>query len=146
VVPAKPDILPALPADVAHERGRALQHLMWTQVGILRRQAELQRAMEQLTQWLEEDALAATGIAVEITHNAFRNRLQCAWLMTRGALARHESRGCHYDADHPNPHQPPEDLIQCLGSAQPERRPIGAADADASVARTLPSAASGTTR
>lgn len=146
VVPAKPNVLPALPADVAHERGRALQHLMWTQVGILRRQAELQRAMEQLTQWLEEDALAATGIAVEIAHNAFRNRLQCAWLMTRGALARHESRGCHYDADHPNPHQPPEDLIQCLGAAQPERRPIDAADAGASVARTPPSAALGTAR
>ncbi|MGC9238497.1 MAG: L-aspartate oxidase [Acidithiobacillus sp.] len=144
--PSRPDILPPIPSEIARERAHALQGLMWDRVGILRRHEALQQAVDQLTQWGEDGALAAAGVSMDAAHTALRNRLQCAWLMARGALARRESRGCHYDADYPDALQPPSDLIQRRGQGQPERRPIVDAGKDASVAKIPTSATSGTAR
>jgi len=144
LAPRPPDILPPLPAELAAQRGRHLQQLMWDRVGILRRQDELQQALDQLAQWCEDEAMGTDGLTTQPNHGALRNRLQCAWLMARGALARRESRGCHYDADHPQARHPPADLIQRRGREQPERRPIDDAGKDASDASIRRSATSGT--
>ena len=67
-----------------------VQELMWRRVGIIRDDAELKSALDELAQLAEEELNART-----------RNFITLARLIAQAALWRTESRGGHYRADFP---------------------------------------------
>jgi succinate dehydrogenase/fumarate reductase flavoprotein subunit len=69
---------------------------MWRQVGILRNGKDLTSAIGQLES-IELPKSEKPGRA----EYELRNLRELALLMTRSALARHESRGSHYRSDFP---------------------------------------------
>lgn len=95
--PAAAALPPAPQADPPEdlgERARRLGQLLFDDVGIVRNDAGLARACAALDQW--QDEATAAGSA------ALRGRLTVARLMAHGARARLESRGVHYNEDHPS--------------------------------------------
>lgn len=91
-----------------------LRQRMWHQVGIARRDAELQKALEEIRPLYEEvedlyQHSTPTGRLAEV-----RNMVTCGLLIIRCALLRKESRGLHYNLDHPDldPSGPRESVIQ----------------------------------
>ncbi|MFH1107525.1 MAG: L-aspartate oxidase [Candidatus Micrarchaeota archaeon] len=98
---------PHLPAlKVAAETGREkilrtqIKALMWGKAGIVRKTAGLRSAKKEL-EGIQRKAAAllrrgASYEAVEVANMAL-----AGWLVTGAALARKESRGCHYNADFP---------------------------------------------
>lgn len=87
---------------VSHDRGE-VRRLMWDLVGIVRSDERLAIAEERVRQMLDEhEALWQRGPwtpeRVEL-----RNLLQVAHLIVRSAVGRRESRGLHYNQDHPEP-------------------------------------------
>lgn len=90
------------PADHAAEseclKLRAkLQYLMWKHVGLVRDEENLLFVKEQLTQWLPMIDYNYSSVG----SNENRNILLGACMMCEAALARRESRGCHYRSDYP---------------------------------------------
>ncbi len=87
------------PLDVEDLR-RSLQALMWRQVGIRRRGPGLEEALETIADWgryvwpQQLDSPRAWEL---------QNMLTVAYLVTRAALERQESRGVHYREDYPEP-------------------------------------------
>jgi succinate dehydrogenase/fumarate reductase flavoprotein subunit len=73
-----------------------IRDIMWRLVGILRSGKELTSAIDQL-QTLEPEKAETYGRA----HCELRNMHALALLMSKSALARHESRGSHYRSDFP---------------------------------------------
>ena len=73
-----------------------IRDIMWRLVGILRSGKELMSAIEQLKS-LEPPKTDAHGRA----HCELRNMHALALVVTKSALARHESRGSHYRSDFP---------------------------------------------
>jgi len=71
----------------------AVRDLMWREVGLVRAQAGLQRALGQLER-LRPRLASSQGEAA--------NLLEVATLVATAALARPESRGAHYRSDHPD--------------------------------------------
>jgi len=74
---------------------------MWNYVGIVRTTKRLERAAHRirtLGQEIEDyyGAFRVTSDLIEL-----RNLHQCADLIVRSALKRHESRGLHYTLDYP---------------------------------------------
>jgi len=76
----------------------SLKSLMWRQMGVERTQSGLEDALSKIAFWSRavEDLGPAEPRAWELL-----NMLTVARLMTIGALAREESRGCHWRSDHP---------------------------------------------
>jgi L-aspartate oxidase len=81
----------AIEAHPAIERD--IRERMWANVGVVRDAAGLERALAQF------EALAPGAS----THLIARNMLDVGRLVAAAALARTESRGAHYRADHPDP-------------------------------------------
>jgi L-aspartate oxidase len=85
--------------DLADIRN-SLQSLMWRQVGVERRGAELAEALEAVEGWcryvLPRQFADPQGWQLQ-------NMLQVARLMIASALAREETRGVHFRADCPEP-------------------------------------------
>jgi L-aspartate oxidase len=85
--------------DLADIRN-SLQSLMWRQVGVERRGAELAEALEAVEGWcryvLPRQFADPQGWQLQ-------NMLQVARLMIASALAREETRGVHFRADRPEP-------------------------------------------
>jgi L-aspartate oxidase len=85
--------------DLADIRN-SLQSLMWRQVGVERRGAELAEALEAVEGWcryvLPRQFADPEGWQLQ-------NMLQVARLMIASALAREETRGVHFRADRPEP-------------------------------------------
>ena len=76
---------------------RATRRQLWEHAGIVRTPDGLASAMGAIGSWGRVSRPApATRRAVETV-----NALTVGWLMTRAALARHESRGAHFRADAP---------------------------------------------
>lgn len=75
-----------------------LKDLLWKQAGILRNVTGLQSCLLQLTEW-EQQLLNLQVKSVQTCE--VLNMVQTGLLITRGALARQESRGCHYRTDYP---------------------------------------------
>ncbi len=79
-------------------RGR-LQNLMWEKAGIVRTDAGLETARTELTGLSQE----AEAQDVSVAGAELRNLLAASRLVVECALRRPESRGLHYNEDHPKP-------------------------------------------
>lgn len=103
---APPGRAPAGPApeqrtgeSLAGLRG-LLRETVWRVAGIVRTDQRLEEGVEQVRAFQER---AAAAVAADPSADAleFRNLVMLADLIVRSALRRRESRGLHYNADHP---------------------------------------------
>ncbi len=82
---------------------QVLRSIMWDYMGIVRSISRLYRALERVrSMWVEIDEFYRKN-PVRLKVLELRNMTYVAEIMIRSALARRESRGLHYLADHPNP-------------------------------------------
>lgn len=114
----------APPADVLHPLRSKVQATMWNAVGIVRKDAQLQEARKQLEcigAQLRDLAETFQGLRA---FYELRNLLHTAMLITQSAIARQESRGCHYNEDHPQRASQALDTIMQRDWPAPRQRPI----------------------
>jgi L-aspartate oxidase len=78
-----------------------LRLLMWNYVGIVRTTKRLERAMHRIKLLHSEIDDYYANFRVNRDLLELRNLLDCADLIVRSALQRHESRGLHYSKDYP---------------------------------------------
>ena len=79
----------------------SIRRILWDEVGIVRREARLRRAMRKISEIHREFLGLAAGRPYSEGQNEIRNLLQVAALIIESALHRKESRGLHYTLDHP---------------------------------------------
>jgi L-aspartate oxidase len=79
-----------------------LRLLMWNYVGIVRTTRRLERAMHRIRLLRDEIEDYYANFRVNRDLLELRNLVECAELIVRSALLRHESRGLHYSRDFPN--------------------------------------------
>jgi L-aspartate oxidase len=75
--------------------------LMWKYVGILRSTKRLERALHRIDLLRQEIDDYYGSFRVNRDLLELRNLVECAELIVRSALMRHESRGLHYSRDFP---------------------------------------------
>src|SRR5437764_101360 len=93
-----------------YEIQRDLQELMQDNVGIVRTEAEMQHALEQLQKLKERASRAGVTGHREFNpgwHTALdlKNLLTASNAITRAAIERKESRGAQFREDYPNKHE-----------------------------------------
>lgn len=88
-----------------------IRRFMWNYVGIVRTTKRLERAQHRIRLLREEVADYYGHFRVTTDLIELRNLLQCAELIVRSALRRHESRGLHYTLDYPEAAAEPRDTI-----------------------------------
>ncbi len=76
--------------------GEQIRHLMWRHVGLERHRAGLEEVL---------DATSRIGSCLAARPSETRNLLTSSRLVAAAALAREESRGCHYRSDFPEPRE-----------------------------------------
>ncbi len=78
-----------------------IRRFMWNYVGIVRTTKRLERAAHRISMMYGEveDYYGHFRVSTDLIE--LRNLLQCADLIVRSALARHESRGLHFTLDYP---------------------------------------------
>jgi L-aspartate oxidase len=79
-----------------------LRLLMWNYVGIVRTTKRLERALHRIKLLRSEIDDYYANFRVNRDLLELRNLVDCAELIVRSALLRHESRGLHYSRDFPN--------------------------------------------
>ncbi|MGC8504428.1 MAG: L-aspartate oxidase [Acidithiobacillus sp.] len=122
--PPPPHRATAVPTDTLQRLRNKVQTTMWAAVGIVRQDAQLQEARKQLEGiGAELRNLAETSQGVRAFHE-LRNLQQTALLITQSAIARRESRGCHYNEDHPQRASQALDTIMQRDWPAPRQRPI----------------------
>ncbi len=88
-----------------------LRRFMWDYVGIVRTDKRLQRAQRRLDLLKQEIHDYYSHYRVSNDLIELRNLVHVAELIVRSALARRESRGLHYNLDHPDTVSRAEDTI-----------------------------------
>ena len=78
-----------------------LRLLMWNYVGIVRTTKRLERALHRIKLLRSEIDDYYANFRVNRDLLELRNLVDCAELIVRSALMRHESRGLHYSRDFP---------------------------------------------
>ncbi len=78
---------------------RRLQSRMWQSAGIVRTDAGLAEARKELVALADE----AESLGSSVAGMELRNLLAVSRLVVECALRRPESRGLHYNEDHPKP-------------------------------------------
>ena len=90
-----------------HELRRALQDVMWDDVGVIRTAGGMTRALDRLDgieSALMETGVAASNLAFNLTWHDWlnmRSLVDISKIITRAGLARKNSRGAHYREDFP---------------------------------------------
>jgi L-aspartate oxidase len=86
---------------VIQQNWTEIRRFMWNYVGIVRTTKRLERAAHRIKLLMEEvdDYYGHFRVSTDLID--LRNLLQCAELIVRSALERHESRGLHYTLDYP---------------------------------------------
>jgi L-aspartate oxidase len=110
---AQPDAVGAAPVGIApggsgragavelEERRQALRQLMWDEVGIVRSDQSLVRAVAETRRMVGEIEELYQGLALDAELVQLRNLATVAELIARSARLRQESRGTHFNRDHP---------------------------------------------
>lgn len=80
---------------------KELQQVMSDYVGIVRNDVRLERAMKRLDLLFEETETLYKSTKVSPQLCELRNLITAAYLIVKGAEFRKESRGLHYNTDHP---------------------------------------------
>lgn len=88
-----------------------LRRFMWDYVGIVRTTKRLERALNRIKLLDREIREYYGNFRVTANLLELRNLVEVAGLIVRSALARKESRGLHYMADHPGKRERAEDTI-----------------------------------
>lgn len=88
-----------------------IRRFMWNYVGIVRTTKRLERAAHRIKLLTDEieDYYGHFRVTTDLIE--LRNLLQCADLIVRSALKRHESRGLHYTLDYPETSTAPRDTV-----------------------------------
>ncbi len=95
----------------AKRRIADVQDLMWRTAGIVRCDGLLLQAHEQLQQWYAELEAVFTTAHLNKQLAECRSMVQVALLIIESALRRHESRGLHFNIDHPDTLANPQPTI-----------------------------------
>lgn len=109
----KPDLMPVVTPDNTPLRQTVTQEeytrcwqdirdIMWQYAGLVRSDASLTQASSLLKQKQEQIRQWLTASALTVPLAELRNMVQVAQLTIDCALQRKESRGLHYNKDHPN--------------------------------------------
>ncbi len=111
-----PDWIPSTKTDsdemiVISHMWEEIRRLMWNYVGIVRSDRRLERAEHRLENLMTEVRDYYFNLKVHPDILELRNIALVAHLTVQCALKRKESRGIHYNIDHPQPQNPARDTV-----------------------------------
>ena len=91
----------AVAPEALEERRELLRRLMWDEVGIVRSDCGLAQAQEEMERMAREIEALYSGHRLDAELVQLRSLATVATLIARSARQRLESRGVHYNCDHP---------------------------------------------